>query len=356
MSLRLVTSEIGASERPARRFYLDVARIAAIMAVIAIHNWSLLDVLQIGTLRWWAVDAILSASRWAVPIFVMISGGLLLGPRPGEDTSTFYRRRLLRVGVPALFWIAAYFVFRATYLHQDLTIQTIVTDLALAQPFTQMYFVYVIVGLYLVTPLLRPFTAYASRSQLSITAGALLGIWAVDTVLSYAIDAGTRVTGLTYWVPFLGFYIAGRALNGLQLSRRTSVLMALGILVLVAGQIVTVFVLAQAGDGSWQLYSQSYWSVFVIAAAMLIYALSARDTPGQKRSDLLGHWASALAGATYGVFLIHEMLLYWHARTFVTGSPALLVTSRIPTYLFALIGSFLIVLIVRRIRRLGAIF
>ncbi len=61
------------------------------------------------------------------------------------------------------------------------------------------------------------------------------------------------------------------------------------------------------------------------------------------------------AGATFGVFLVHEMLLYWHARTFVTGHPAALVTARIPTYVFALVGSFLIVLVVRRVRLLRAI-
>jgi surface polysaccharide O-acyltransferase-like enzyme len=354
--LPLVTIETGPSERPSRQFYLDVARIAAIMAVIAIHNWSLFHVLEVGTPRWWAVDLILSASRWAVPVFVMISGGLLLRWRPGEDTSMFYRRRLVRVGVPALFWIVAYFVFRATYLHQDLTLQTIVKDLALAQVFTQMYFVYVIVGLYLVTPLLRPFTAHASRSQLSIAAGALLGITALDTLLAYAVGAGTRVTGLTYWVPFLGFYLAGLALRGLRLSRSANLLMLLGILGLVVCQVVTGFVLARVDEGSWLLYPQSYWSVFTIGTAVLIYALSAQATPGQTRSDSLARFAASLAGATFGVFLIHEMLLYWHARTFVAGTPAALVTARIPTYLFALIGSFLIVLIARRIWRFGAIF
>lgn len=351
-----MTSQLSSPERPTRQFYVDMARIGAILAVIAIHNWSLLDVLSVGTARWWAVDAIESATRWAVPVFVMISGGFLLGPRPDETAGTFYRRRLVRVGVPALFWIGAYLVFRATYLQQDLTPTIVATDLAMGRPFTQLYFVYVIIGLYVVTPLLRPFTERASRRQLLVAAGALLGVAALDTASSYALDAGTRVNGLTYWVPFLGFYIAGRALIGLRLTRTASLVLAATVLVIIGGQILAVFVLAVSGDGSWQLYPQSYWSVFVIVTSLLIYALCAQETPRQHRSDAFGHWVAALAAATYGVFLIHEMLLYWYAGTFVSGSPESLVAGRIPAYVFAVVGSFLIVLVGQRIRGVRAIF
>ncbi len=60
----------------------------------------------------------------------------------------------------------------------------VLTDLALARPFTQLYFVHVIVGLYLLTPLLRPFVNQASKKQVAIAAGVLLGLSAVDTVLA----------------------------------------------------------------------------------------------------------------------------------------------------------------------------
>lgn len=344
-----MTDDAERPERPARWFYLDVARIAAILAVVAIHNWSLLHVLTVGTGRWWAVDIILNASRWAVPVFVMISGGLLLGPRPGEKPSTFFRRRLLRVGVPAVFWITAYFLFRAAYLEENLTPSIILTDLALAQPFTQLYFLYVIVGLYLVTPVLRPFTSNATRLQLCLAAGGFLVIAALNALLPYTLAISARSTGLTLWLEFIGFYLAGRALYGLRLTRTASVLIWLAVPLLLACQIGTVYVLAQSGDGSWQQYPQGYFSVFTIGSALLIYVLCAQDTVGQTRSGVMGRGVAALGGATFGVFLVHEMLLYWHARTFVTGTPTELVTLRIPTYFVAVLGSFAIVLVVQRV-------
>lgn len=326
------------------------------MAVVAIHNWSLLHVLEVGTARWWAVDIALNASRWAVPVFVLISGGLLLGPRRDEAPSAFYRRRLVRVGVPALFWIVAYLVFRGTFLKQDLTAQSVATDLVMARPFVHLYFLYLILGLYLVTPFIRPFTAAASRTQLTLAAAGLLAVWAIETILPRAVGVGSRITGLTYWIPYLGFYVAGRALYGLRLSRTAAVLMALAVVVLITGQVLSVYLLTWVGDGSWRTYPQSYFSIFTIGSALLIYALCAQDTAGQWRSDRLARVAATLGAATFGVFLVHEMLLHWHARTFVSGTPAELVTLRIPTYVVGLLGSFAIVLAARRVRGLRAIF
>ena len=220
-------------------------------------------------------------------------------------------------------------MFRATYLQQDLTPTIVATDLAMGRPFTQLYFVYVIIGLYLVTPLLRPFTERASRQQLSVAAGALLGVAALDTASSYALDAGTRVNGLTYWVLFLGFYIAGRALIGLRLTRTASLVLAATVLVIIGGQILAVFVLAVSGDGSWQLYPQSYGRIRHRHVSPDLRPVRSGDAASASVRRVR-HRVAALAAATYGVFLIHEMLLYWYAGTFVSGSPELLVAGRIP--------------------------
>ena len=59
--------------------YLDVLRIIATFAVIAIHvvtlYWNDYDV---STYEWGAFNVFDSISRWAVPIFCMISGYLFL--------------------------------------------------------------------------------------------------------------------------------------------------------------------------------------------------------------------------------------------------------------------------------------
>ncbi len=339
-----------------RYLYLDIARIAAILGVIAIHNWSLLHVLTPGTPAWWGDDVLSNVGRWAVPVFVMISGGLLLQPGRTEAPSVFYWRRLWRVGLPAIVWIAAYFVFRATVLDQELTRRTIVTDLANARPFTHLYFVYVIVGLYLATPLLRTFTAATRRRTVAMASGLLLGSWALDALLPYFIGSGSRVTGLTYWFPFLGYYLAGYALFGLRLSRWATLLIAGVAVAAVVLQILATYSLAVATAGKWTLYAGSYWSPFTIAAALAIFTLAARETAGQHRVGRPARVIRALGDATFGVYLFHEMVLYLHALNFVHGSAEQLVVARIPTYLVGVVASFAIVLVVRRIPIARSVF
>lgn len=248
------------------------------------------------------------------------------------------------------------FRLSGTVLQQDITLRTVVTDLATAQPFTHLYFVYVIAGLYLLTPLLLPFVAAHGRRATAIAAALLLGMWATQSLFPYVLHTGSPVTGLTYWLPFLGYFMAGSALMGLRMSDRVALTILVGIVVVIALQILTVYLLAISSDGAWTNYPGSYWSPFTIAAAVGIFALAARDTPRQFPPQRVARTARALGEATFGVYLVHEMLLYLHAINFVHGSPSALVTARIPTYVFAVVGSFVIVLVVKRIPVLRFIF
>ena len=344
------------STRPAKRlFYLDVARIAAILGVVAIHNWSLLGALEVGTNRWWMVDVLFTGSRWAVPLFVMISGGLLLSSRAAESPSKFYRRRLARVGVPTLFWIAAYFVFRATFLGQELTPHSIAVDLVMATPFVHLYFMYVIVGLYLVTPLLASFASRATRGTLVVAAAGLMSIPVLESLARVLLGTtGGGVTGLSYWIPFLGYFLAGRAFGGLTLTRLSMLAIGAAVVAVIGAQILAVYLVVRQG-GSFN-YPTGYFSIFTAVATVLLYVLVAHDGQGQNRGGLLGRSAGAAAGATFGVFLIHEMLLHWYAQTFLHGDAVYLVTARIPTYVVGVVGSFAIVLVARRIPILRSVF
>ena len=88
-------------------------RIVGIIAVIASHVSS--DIIQnhqrafpnqirpLLASEFWTANIIDSLCRFAVPLFVMLSDALLLKPAR-IDALRFYRRRLSRILVPAIFW------------------------------------------------------------------------------------------------------------------------------------------------------------------------------------------------------------------------------------------------------------
>lgn len=89
--------------------WIDNSRILAIFAVIVVHvGAKVVGENTIGSEYWWYGNIFESLARWCVPVFVMISGALLLDPNKKEDLLTFYRKRLHRIFIPFLFWSVIY--------------------------------------------------------------------------------------------------------------------------------------------------------------------------------------------------------------------------------------------------------
>ena len=93
--------------------WLDVVRLVAMFTVVCCHctdpfNFYPGTSPDIGEIKFWgaAYGALL---RPCVPLFVMITGALLLPVR--GDISAFYRKRILRVFVPFLIWGVLYALF-----------------------------------------------------------------------------------------------------------------------------------------------------------------------------------------------------------------------------------------------------
>ena len=104
------------SQTPLRRVraasgleWMDMLRIAAILAVVVIHSVGYATK-QSGTgwhsAWWWGANLLNSACLWCVPVFVMVSGALLLDPARRVSSGAFLKRRAVRIGLPLAFWIA----------------------------------------------------------------------------------------------------------------------------------------------------------------------------------------------------------------------------------------------------------
>jgi len=159
--------------------WLDVVRLIAMFTVVCCHctdpfNFYPGDSPIIGDIKFWgaAYGAFL---RPCVPLFVMITGALLLPVR--EETSIFYKKRILRVFWPFLIWSVIYNLFHwftgllglrpelildfLPYSGEEVTRQSLSVSLGyIAQiPFNfslfdvHMWYIYLLIGLYLYLPI-----------------------------------------------------------------------------------------------------------------------------------------------------------------------------------------------------------
>src|SRR5437868_4695382 len=114
MSTTAVVSDVSqpvAARAVSRLAWGDYARVIGTVAVICqhvAHRSTLVAPWNPESPTRWSIMALEAACRWAVPVFVMLSGALLLDPDRKETPKAFYRKRFWRVGIPLVFWSTFY--------------------------------------------------------------------------------------------------------------------------------------------------------------------------------------------------------------------------------------------------------
>ena len=133
--------------------------------------------------------------RACVPLFVMMSGVLLLPVRTG--TGAFYRKRIGRVLLALVFWSLTLPVLYYLYMRYvgtsspsiDPALFTGEATLHKMWTFvfnfcydtTPLWYLYMLIGLYLIMPLISPWLERASRRELQ----SVLAIWGLTLLLPF---------------------------------------------------------------------------------------------------------------------------------------------------------------------------
>lgn len=124
--------------KPVRIYYLDILRILAIFLVVVVHTSVLPSTLSITT---FPSFLLFSLAKTCVPLFLMVSGALLLGKQ--ESYQSFFSKRAMRILIPWIIWCLVFFWIEGG--EQGM----------FGVLLTRFWFLPLIAGLYLLTPFLR---------------------------------------------------------------------------------------------------------------------------------------------------------------------------------------------------------
>lgn len=260
-------------------------------------------------------------TKWAVPVFVMVSGALLLVPPTDRSPTLFYRRRLARIGIPLVVWHVVYGLlleFTSSSFDWRLAVSLVLSG----ELYTALYFFWLILGLYLVAPLLWPLVDAWSARGLTVAGGVLVAAPAVDlilrqlvAVLGHPVRSG-EPTLVTQFVPYLGFFLLGYAL------RRSMVRGWALVGLVVAVTTGTILFIAQA---AYSLGASAVLQVMnplsyqgpllgLIAVGVFLLARSiVNPHSGLAREPWLSR-ARSLSDMTFGVFGCHLLVSYLLTR------------------------------------------
>ena len=266
---------------------IDLIRTIAIIGVILLHATNDLTIQhlnQLEIIRWCTVDVYQSFGRMGAPLFVLVTGALLLQPSKDESISVFFKKRWARIGLPFIFWGAAYFLWDFFVLQHAITWDAIIQGI-LKGPYYQFWYLYMLVGLYLLTPILRIVIAHAERKILRYFVviwflGASIAPF-VALVTSYSLDG--NVLTLTGWV---GYFVLGTYLLGVRMRRST--LWALLIVSLALTAIGTYWLAATIGGGTMFFFQEYFSPTMIIASVTFFLLLNTIQSPtSQKEANML---------------------------------------------------------------------
>jgi len=301
-----------------RQGYADVLRVMSALAVVVIHltgRW--VDGLPYGG-AWMVCHMYDALCRWAVPMFVMLSGMFLLDPGR-ELGAKRLARQMARVVVPLLFWGVVYGTVELLGSEGRLTgagLLGVCTRVMRGENHFHLWFLYMIAGLYVITPPLRAFVRGAERRDFHFFFGlyfvlALLIPTALQIRPSALVE---RYLSLTYLpasaLRYVGYYVAGYYFRRYPPACRTRqvcyVLAGVGTALMIFG---TAYVPGMGTAAGLPLYG--YCTPWAAVMTLAVFFLVQRHTPVRAGGTA---WLSQISGLTFGAYLVHMLWMDSMAR------------------------------------------
>lgn len=251
---------------------VDLIRTVAIVGVILLHSANDLTNQQMNWFeiyRWTTVDVYQSLGRMGVPLFIMLTGALLLQPsKLNEPVRVFFKKRVARLGLAFTFWSAIYFLWDFLVEHQAFTANAVINGV-LNGPYYQFWYLYMLAGLYLITPIVRVVIAHADRNLIKY----FIALWflgvAIIPLLSlltpYQFDSNVfTLTG------YVGYFVLGTFLLTVKIQRsKLAILIAVGTALTAIG----TYLIAWTVGGGEMYYFQEYLSPTMILASATLFLL-----------------------------------------------------------------------------------
>lgn len=288
--------------------WIDNARVLAVFAVVVCHIAPGLAAAsgQSVSRDWWIGNSYQSLIRWCVPVFVMISGMLLLDPGKAESVLVFYRKRASRILIPLLFWTGFFLLWisKGAILRGDpISLSDLAQRVITGRPFYHMWFLYMILGLYLLAPFLRIVIRQSSQSELAF----LVGVLFAACMASFAFD-GQRFSHDRLFVDrvplYLPYFLAGCLIRTSRWQPNKLVVLA----VFSASVIFTgagSYLLAKAGRWDWASYLHGNLSVTVVPMSIsMMFLLKELPLPLVKANV-----SKSLGSCTLGIYLVHPLCI-----------------------------------------------
>jgi surface polysaccharide O-acyltransferase-like enzyme len=298
-----------------RIVYLDLLRIVSCFAVIVLHTaaqyW---EDQPPSSYAWQVFNVYDSVSRFCVPVLVMISGVFFLNANKDIPLKKLYGKYILRLLTAYIFWSLFYAAVHYIGSEEAFTL-TNVLESAFFDPATHLWFLPMLIGIYILVPLLRPIVKNGGRymQKYFLTLFFIFGI-CIPTVMLFEFPGSDYVGGILTRFPvdlvcgFAGYFVLGYYIFTYDVSRRFRIASYIaGVLSILTCIFVTSYYSVSSGKPNELLYEYLAATTFFVSAAIFTffkYVVSKIRWP-----DRCASMVQSISLCTFGVYLIHIFFL-----------------------------------------------
>lgn len=216
-----------------RLYYLDLMRIVGILAVITTHvsAYSMFSE-PIHTYDWRVLNIYNASSRFAVPVFVMISGVLWLNPNKKVTISGLYKKNIGKLLASFFIWSWIYAISEMIGKGIELKPATLPYFLkACLKGHYHMWFIYMMIGLYIITPLLRKISTDISLFKyfmiLAFITSILLPTLQDMTILLWTKEITDNLS-IQMGGGYIFYFMLGYYISNIKIDKKVSILIYIG--------------------------------------------------------------------------------------------------------------------------------
>ncbi len=298
----------------------DLIRTLAIFLVVLLHSSLMtLQLYQPSSAYWWAASVYKSIALPCVPLFIMLSGALLLQPvKVNEPIRVFLKKRLSRIGLAFGFWTVIYTIWSFYITNTQVTLANVGQSISFdifSGAYFHFWFIYLIVGLYLITPILRIMITYGGDKIVRY----LILVWFIGVAVVPLLEllSGFILNGDVFvFGGWIGYFVLGLYL--LKVKLHSAVFYGL----LVLGVVWTIFGVWIMNYPLVAVQRQNFFTdsltanVILGSVALFMILLKFRpDWPGS--NQVIGkRLVQAISKNTLPIFLFHIIILESFERGF----------------------------------------
>ncbi len=254
-------------------------------------------------------NAMDSTTRYAVPLFVMLSGAFQLKKKENQEFIPYFIKIGKTILIPTLIWSFVYVIYQIgdrwySYTLGELSyteftdlVTYFVTQWAKGAPFYHMWYLYMALGLFLITPILIRIMDRVSRGAIGfIGVGfVILGMIVTDvTVLPWPLK----------FIQYMGYYVLGYWIReNKQILMRWKIHAAIiSFICFILIFYATEILVKSESEALNPFYFYGFLSPFVVIGSIMTFSFFSCF-------QFNNPWIEKIAGYSFNIYLVHALIL-----------------------------------------------